>query len=122
MTASRDDVLYVTLSGLPPETPIPLTAIDRHSGRYDDFGPGMYCSPEGKESAKRARNELWAVRHQTRDELPGPTWFYCREHLPTREWVAGEDGRAVRATEVACQDCFLVVPRGTICEQTGQVH
>lgn len=117
-----EEIEYARLEDIPPETPIALTRIGRHNGRYDDFGAGMFCSPEGKGSLLRARTELWAVRHKTREELPGPVWFYCLEHLPSREWVAGGDGFTVRANELTCPDCFLVVPVGSVCDETGQPH
>ena len=122
MDEHADDIKYRRPADIPPETPIPLTQIGDANGRYSDHGVGMYCSVDGKQSARRARSELWAIRHKTRTEHAGPVWFYCADHMPNREWNADVDGRTVRAREVNCNDCFLVVPVGSICEETGQAH
>lgn len=122
MNHQRDEIKYGRIEDIPPEIPIPLTQVADHNGRYSDHGEGMYCSHEGKNSARRGRNELWAIRHKTREDLPGPVWFYCLDHLPSREWNAGDDGRSLRVNEITCSDCFLVVTIGTICEETGRVH
>jgi len=124
VTSPTDETepFYERLEGIPPETPIPLTQIGEHGGRYVDNGPGMYCSPEGTTSMRRARTELWAIRHQTRPDRPGQLRFYCRDHLPDREWVAGRDSLTARTDEYTCGDCFLLVREGSTCGDTGRLH
>lgn len=84
MSAS-DAIEYTNFEDLPVETPVQLTKLWENDGRYADYGPGMFCSPEGKSSLRRARSELWAVRHKPRDDKTGAVWFYCLDHLPSRE-------------------------------------
>jgi hypothetical protein len=111
------------IEDIPPNVPVALTDIDPADGYFADFGPGMYCSVCGKQSMRVARAELWAIRHQTREELAGPLWTYCREHLPAREWRRNDtDPTGISAHEIQCSDCFLVVAAGSICDETGRVH
>jgi len=122
--AAEPPTSYARIEDIPPEMPIPLTEIEPHGGRWDysDYGANAYCSECGRESARRARGDLWAIRHQTREDLPGPVWTYCRDHLPTREWTRGEDGRGSHVREVECPECFMLAPVGSICDTTGLPH
>lgn len=108
---------------LPANVVIPLVDIDTDGGRLTDYGPDMYCSTCGKNSQRLRRNELWAIRHKTRDDQPGPIWTYCREHLPNRDWQAnGKDLLGQASNEIDCSDCFLVVRAGSLCDATGEPH
>jgi hypothetical protein len=108
---------------IPPETPISLTEVDPDGGRYADHGSRAYCSQCGKKSTRLARSELWAIRHKTRPDNNGVVRLYCREHLPSREWVqGGSAGLTVRGDEFSCPDCWLVVRVGSPCATTGAEH
>ena len=122
MSDNCDGIKYESFEAMPPETPISLTELWTNNGRYVDYGKGMYCSPEGVNSTRRPRAELWAIRHQTRPDHPGATRFYCRDDLPSREWVAGQAQRRLWVNEVSCTECFMLMPAGSICETTGLPH
>jgi len=119
-----DEYTCATVESLPVEVPVSLTEVDPRGRRWDDsdYGASSCCSECGRDSARRARGELWAIRHQTREELPGPVWTSCRDHLPTQEWTRGEDGRGSRAREVECAECLMPGPAGSICGETGLLH
>lgn len=111
---------------LTPEHPVRVTEIDPEGDpELSDYGPGARCSQCGKDSVRLARAELWAVRHKTRDDNKGIIRLYCRDHLPSREWVQGGSASdTVRGDELTCLDCFLVVRVGTPepCGETGREH
>lgn len=113
------------VADLPPETPLPLTDIDPDGGALADYGSHAYCSRCGKNSTRLARTELWAVRHKTREDNKGIVRLYCRDHLPSREWVqGGATSLTIRGYEFTCLDCFLVVRVGAPepCAETGREH
>lgn len=111
------------VADIPPETPLPLTEVDSDGGKYADHGPHAYCSQCGKKSARLARSELWAVRHKTREDNKGIVRLYCRDHLPSREWVqGGSTSLAAKNDEFTCPDCWFVVRVGTPCASTGAEH
>ena len=123
---SDEGVKYARITDIPPETVIRLTEIAPHgtSWDYSDYGEHAYCSECGTKSERRARTDLWAIRHQTDPDLPGPVNRYCLEHLPSREWEAGgSTNLAVRRDEYPCPDCDgLIVRVGTPCPATGKEH
>jgi hypothetical protein len=107
-----------------PEHPVAVTEIDP-VGDPDlaDHAPGARCSQCGKGSVRLARSELWAIRHKPRDDNKGIIRLYCREHLPSREWVqGGTTSLTVRDDEFTCLDCWFVVRVGTPCATSGAEH
>lgn len=64
----------------------------------------------------------WAIQRQTREEVAGPLCTYCREHLPARDWRRNDtDTTAISTHEIQCDDCFLVMTAGSMCDETGRI-
>lgn len=58
------DQTYARFADLPLDELVPLTALTGDPHRYGDFAEGSYCSTCGKNSAKRARADLWMMRRE----------------------------------------------------------
>lgn len=123
MTDNGSSYPYRTRGDIPANVLVPVAEIDPAGDPgLTDWGQDAYCSICGPQSSPHARADLWAVRQKTVDELPGPVWKYCREHVPDREWQHGSDGRVGHASEMTCTDCFMVAAVGSICDVTGRPH
>lgn len=124
MEVHRDSYVYRTRFDIPANVPVNVQEIDPEGDPgLLDFGVDAYCSVCGPASGAQPRSELWAVRQKTTDQLAGPVWKYCREHLPDREWQpGGVNSRGSRISESTCMDCFIIVPTGSICDVTGKPH
>lgn len=112
------DQTYARFVDLPLDELVPLTALTGDPHRYGDFAEGSYCSTCGKNSANRARADLWMMRREWGDTFH--TRFYCREHFPDGR-ADGDGGGHSRQpiAEVTCRSCFLRTPSGDDCSNCG---
>lgn len=108
---------YAKFADLPLGELVPLTALPGNPDLYGDYGEGTYCSTCGKNSARRARADLWMMRREWGGTYQ--TRFYCRDHFPNADNGGGGGERRSRAAEVTCPNCFLRTPPGDECANCG---
>ncbi|GAB3812443.1 hypothetical protein GCM10028820_05380 [Tessaracoccus terricola] len=109
---------YESFDDLPLGELLPVSALAVQPERYRDYGQGMYCSPCGKNSARRSRADLWMMRREWGDSFQ--TRFFCDEHLPNEDGSGGSGRNRSRAPEVVCPSCYLRTPQGDECANCGE--
>jgi len=112
---SEVDAPYTRWAELPFETAVSMTEFV-NEGDFKDYGRLLYCSVCGTNSARRARKDLWAIRHRRSNAPDGHTRTYDREHLPENEWATR---RPARSSGGVCPSCGLALPLVGICDNCG---
>lgn len=108
---------YSRFKDLPLGELVPLTALTGDQRLYGDYCEGSFCSTCGKNSARRAKSDLWMLRREWGDTYH--TRFYCREHFPDEDNGGGGGRRQSRVLEVTCSSCYLKTPVGEDCTNCG---
>jgi hypothetical protein len=88
--------------------------------RGPDWREVLWCSSCGGGSPVREGSELWAVKHHHAGQPLGHLRFYCREHLPQREWTSSEGGHdGTGRVGAVCPTCFTTLPLTGVCDSCG---